>query len=286
MRRRSPRLAPKAGLAAGLGRGRQALDLAHINADRVGQDLDVLCRAQVARWLAPADGVALDRAALLVGHVVDEPGQASERVWRPTRLYSAKIRAQLAVAGQRDEHIDRGQPDERQGVAAVAAAGRVEPLRGAGLAADPVAGDPRPAARCRPAPMTVSIICRTVAAVCGLMTRVRFEAGVGAPCRSAPVVDSTSRGGTRTPSLATVAKTDGHLHRVDRVALAEGHRVAAGGRPVAGLGDLAGLLARQAEAGGLADAELLQVGVEPLEVAQPLGRLDRADVARLREVPA
>ena len=45
-------------------------------------------------------------------------------------------------------------------------------------------------------------------AVCGLTTRVCFPSGVVRTVPSGPVVDATSRGATRTPSLATVAITE------------------------------------------------------------------------------
>ena len=104
--------------------------------------------------------------------------------------------------------VGRGEADERQRVAAVAAARRVEPLRGAGLAADPVAGDRARAVRCRrrPGHRLQHRAHRVGGGGAQDPRSLRLRRLVHEP--SAPVVDATSRGGIRTPSLAIVANTE------------------------------------------------------------------------------
>ena len=131
--------------------------------------------------------------------------------------------------------VHRRHPDERHRVAAVAAAGRVEALRGAGLAARPGSRGLRANGAVPPSLVTVSSISRTVVAVSALTTRVRLpdaSAGCTEPVRRR-CVDCHQPRRDADAVVGDRREHRRHLHRVDRVALAERRRVAGRRRPLA-----------------------------------------------------
>ena len=140
-----------------------------------------------------------------------------------------------AVAGVLHHDVDgeprvvgRGEAGEGDGErAVVAAAARPDPLGGAGLAGDPVAGHLRPPGRRRRrgrrrAPSSA----RSARAACSLTTRVRVAASVPTVGPSSVTAEPSIRLG-RDADAAVGDGVDrrGHLQGVDRERLAEGDAV-------------------------------------------------------------